>query len=256
MTINVFKQALAARKPQIGLWLALANPYTAEIAATAGFDWLLIDGEHAPNDVRSILGQLQSIAGYPSHAVVRPVEGNAALIKQLLDIGAQTLLVPMIETAEQATATVAATRYPPTGVRGVGSAIARVSRWGKETRYLHEADDSVCLLLQVESRRGLDNLDSIAATDGVDGVFFGPADLSASMGHRGNPGASDVQRAIDDGIARVLGAGKAAGILATDARLARRYLDMGATFVAVGVDASLLARATRDLVAQFIGRPT
>ena len=251
MPINAFKQALAAGPPQIGLWLALANNYTAEIAATAGFDWLLIDGEHAPNDVRSILGQLQALASYPSHAVVRPVDANVALIKQLLDIGAQSLLVPMIETAQQARDVVGATHYPPAGVRGVGSAIARASRWNQHTNYLHEADDHICVLLQVESRRGIDNLDEIAAVDGVNGVFFGPADLSASMGHRGNPAAPEVQNAIETGIARVRAAGKAPGILATDATLARRYLELGARFVAVGVDASLLARATRELAASF-----
>ncbi len=249
---NPFKQALVEGRPQIGLWLSLANAYTAEIAATAGFDWLLVDGEHAPNDVRSILAQLQAVAPYRSEAVVRPVEGSAAIVKQMLDIGAQSLLVPMIETGEQAAAMVAATRYPPAGVRGVASAIARASRWNRDARYLHEADETVCLLLQVESRRGLDNLDAIAATDGVHGVFFGPADLSASMGFRGDPGAPEVQRAIEDGIARVLAAGKAPGILATDPVLARRYLELGATFVAVGIDVSLLARSSRELAASFI----
>ena len=252
MAINAFKDALAKGKPQIGLWLALANNYTAEIAATAGFDWVLIDGEHAPNDVRSILGQLQTLAAFSSHAVVRPVEAKVALIKQLLDVGAQSLLLPMIETAEQARSVVAATRYPPVGVRGVGASIARASRWNRDANYLHEADDQVCVLLQVESQRGIDNLDEIAAVDGVDGVFFGPADLSASMGHRGNPNAPEVQDAIDTGITRVRAAGKAPGILATDAKLARRYLELGALFVAVGVDASLLARAARELVVAFM----
>jgi len=251
MATNVFKAALAAGRPQIGCWLALANAYTTEIVATAGFDWLLIDGEHAPNDLRSTLAQLQALAAYPSHPVVRAVEGRTALVKQLLDIGAQTLLIPMIETAEQAAAMVAATRYPPAGVRGVGSAIARASRWNQDTGYLHSADDDLCLLLQVESQRGLDNLDAIAATDGVDGVFFGPADLSASMGFKGNAGAPEVVAALDDGIARVLAAGKAPGILNTDPTLARHYLDLGATFVAVGVDASLLAKSSRDLAASF-----
>ncbi len=251
MPLNPFKHALAEGQPQIGLWLALANNYTAEIAATAGFDWLLLDGEHAPNDVRSILGQLQALAAYRSHAVVRPVEANTALIKQLLDVGAHSLLVPMIETAEQARAVVAATRYSPAGVRGVGSAIARVSRWNQHANYLHEADDSVCVLLQVESQRGIANLDEIAAVDGVDGVFFGPADLSASMGHRHNPGAPEVQDAIESGIARVRAAGKAPGILTSDAKLAHRYLELGALFIAVGVDATLLARAARDLAASY-----
>ncbi len=248
---NSFKQALAAGRPQIGLWLALANGYTAEIAASAGFDWLLIDGEHAPNDVRSILGQLQAVAPYAGHAVVRPVEGHVATIKQLLDIGARSLLIPMVETAEQAASLVAAVRYPPHGVRGVGSAIARVSRWNQQADYLERADESICMLLQVESRRGIEHLDAIAATDGVDGVFFGPADLAASLGHRGRPDTPEVQRAIEDGIARVIAAGKAPGILTTDPALARRYLRLGALFVAVGVDASLLAKATRDLAASF-----
>ncbi len=251
MPLNTFKQALARGEPQIGLWLALANNYTAEIAATAGFDWLLIDGEHAPNDVRSILGQLQTLAAYATHAVVRPVDANVALIKQVLDVGAQTLLVPMIETAEHARRVVAATRYPPTGMRGVGSAIARASRWNQHVDYLQEADDHICVLLQVESQRGIDMLDEIAAVDGVDGVFFGPADLSASMGYPGNPGASEVQAAIETGISRVRAAGKAPGILAFDEKLARRYLELGALFVAVGVDASLLARATRELAGSF-----
>ncbi len=248
---NLFKEALAAGKPQLGCWLSLANAYTTEIVATAAFDWLLIDGEHAPNDLRSTLAQLQAVAAYPSHPVVRAVEGRAELIKQLLDIGAQTLLIPMIETAGQAEAMVAATRYPPNGVRGVGSEIARVSRWGMDIHYLHEADASICLLLQVESQRGLDNLDAIAATEGVDGVFFGPADLSASMGFRGNSGAPEVQRAIEGGIARVLAAGKAPGILTTNPTLARRYLQLGATFVAVGVDVALLAKGARDLAASY-----
>ncbi|MGI9024461.1 MAG: 4-hydroxy-2-oxoheptanedioate aldolase [Burkholderiaceae bacterium] len=265
MPINALKRALARGEPQIGLWLALADNYTAEIAATAGFGWLLIDGEHAPNDVRSILGQLQTLAAYPSHVVVRPVDAHVAVIKQLLDVGAQSLLVPMIETAEQARSVVAATRYPPAGMRGVGSAIARASRWNQHAAYLREADDQICLLLQVESQRGIDNLDAIAAVEGVDGVFFGPADLSASMGHRGTSGASEVQDAIETGIARVRAAGKAPGILAFDAKLARRYLELGALFVAVGADVgsglvnqypdvSLLARATRELAASFKNR--
>ena len=251
MATNPFRQALADGKAQIGCWLALADAYTSEVVATAGFDWLLIDGEHAPNDLRSTLAQLQALAGHPSHPVVRAVEGRTSLVKQLLDIGATSLLIPMIETAEQAAEMVAATRYPPDGVRGVGSAIARASRWAKDADYLKQADDGICLLLQVESQRGLDHLDAIAATPGVDGVFFGPADLSASMGHRGNPGAPAVQEAIEDGIARVLAAGKAPGILATDPALARRYLELGALFVAVGVDVSLLAKSTRELAASF-----
>lgn len=248
---NTFKRALAAGRPQFGLWLGLADAYCAEISAGAGFDWLLIDGEHAPNDLRGILAQLQAITAYPSHPIVRPVVGDAAIIKQMLDLGAQTLLVPMVETAEQAAALVAATRYPPAGVRGVGSALARASRWNRIGGYLDEADGGICLLVQVESARGLENLDAIAAVEGVDGVFFGPADLSASLGLRGQPGHPTVRAAIEDGIACTRRVGKAAGVLATDETLARAYLAAGALFVGVGVDTTLFARAATDLAARF-----
>ncbi|MDF3934776.1 4-hydroxy-2-oxoheptanedioate aldolase [Pseudomonas citronellolis] len=251
--INTFKQRLQSGEAQIGLWLGLADPYCAELAANAGFDWLLIDGEHAPNDLRSLLGQLQAVAPYPAQPIIRPVLGDAALIKQLLDIGAQTLLVPMVDSAEQAAGLVRAMRYPPFGVRGVGSALARASRWNGIPGYLDEADAQMCLLVQVENLEGLANLDAIAAVDGVDGVFIGPADLSAAMGHRGNPGHPEVQAAIEDAIARVRRAGKAAGILSADEKLARRYLELGAKFVAVGVDTSLLMRSLRDLAGRFKG---
>lgn len=248
---NPFKQALAGPQAQIGLWLALADPYTAELCATAGFDWLLIDGEHGPNDLRSMLGSLQAVAPYPSHPVVRIPHGDTALIKQVLEIGATTLLVPMVESAEQARALVAATRYPPRGVRGVGSGLARSSRWSAHANYLHEADDSICMLVQVETAGALAQIDAIAAVDGVDGVFIGPADLSASMGHLGDPGHPEVSAAIDGAIASILAAGKVPGILAVDETLARHYMGLGARFVAVGVDATLLARATRSLAARF-----
>ncbi len=250
--MSAFRQALAERA-QIGLWLSLAEPYTAEICATAGFDWLLLDGEHAPNDVRSLLAQLQAVAPYGAHPVVRAVEGSTALIKQLLDIGAQNLLVPMVDTAEQARAAVAATRYPPEGVRGVGAAIARASRWNARPDYLDRANDEVCLLVQAETAAALRNLAAICAVDGVDGVFIGPADLAASMGHRGRPGHPEVQAAIEQGIATIVASGKAAGILTADTALARRYLALGARFVAVGVDVSLLAQATRGLAQSFGG---
>ncbi|MET3515960.1 4-hydroxy-2-oxoheptanedioate aldolase [Pseudacidovorax sp. 1753] len=248
---NSFKNALAARQAQVGLWLSMADSYAAEACATAGFDWLLIDGEHAPNNVLSILPQLQSVAAYRSHPVVRAVNGDTALIKQLLDIGAQTLLVPMVDTAEQAAALVSATRYPPEGIRGVGAAVARASRWGARRDYLNEANDEVCLLVQAETRTALQNLEAICAVDGVDGVFIGPADLAASMGHRGKAGHPEVLAAIDDAIRTIVASGKAAGTLTSDATLARRYLDLGATFVAVGLDITLLVQATRKLAADF-----
>lgn len=250
---NTFKSQLKAGKQQIGLWMSLANAYTAEVCATAGFDWLLIDGEHAPNEVRTILEQLQALAAYPSHPVVRPVSGDVALIKRLLDIGAQTLLVPMVDTAQQARELVSAVRYPPQGIRGVGSAVARISRWGLRTDYLDRANDEICLLVQAESRLSLENLDAICAVDGIDGVFIGPADLAASLGHRGNPAHPEVQAAIEDAMRRIIASGKAAGTLVADTTLARRYLDLGCTFVAVGLDVRILAAGTRALRAQFSG---
>jgi 4-hydroxy-2-oxoheptanedioate aldolase len=248
---NPFKAALARGEAQVGLWLSLADSYCAELCATAGFQWLLIDGEHAPNDVRSTLAQLQALAPYAAHPVARVVTGETALIKQLLDIGVQNLLVPMVDTAEQAAAMVAATRYPPQGVRGVGAAVARASRWAARADYLDQANDEVCLLVQVETVTALANLAAICAVDGVDGVFIGPADLAASMGHRGNPGHPDVQAAIEQALATINASGKAAGTLTSDAVLARRYLELGARFVAVGIDATLLARATRQLARDF-----
>lgn len=251
MPVNTFKQRLRSGEAQIGLWLGLADAYCAELAANAGFDWLLIDGEHAPNDLRTLLGQLQAIAPYPGQPVIRPVIGDTALIKQLLDIGAQTLLVPMVESAAQAGELVRAMHYPPHGVRGVGSALARASRWNSIAGYLDHADEQMCLLVQIESCAGLANLDAIAAVEGVDGVFIGPADLSASMGHRGNPGHPQVQAAIEDAIARIRQAGKAAGILSADETLARRYIELGAAFVAVGVDTTVLTRGLQTLAATF-----
>ena len=250
---NPFKTALAARQPQIGLWLSMAEPYLAEVAATARYDWLLIDGEHAPNDLRSTLAALQAVAPYPSQPVVRAVNGDPALIKQLLDIGAHSLLVPMVDTAEQAAALVSATRYPPLGIRGVGSAVARVSKWSDRNDYLDVADDEVCLLVQAESVTALDNLEAICAVDGVHGVFIGPADLAASMGHRGAPGHPAVQEAIEAAMRTIIASGKAAGILTSDPALAEGYLRLGCTFVAVGVDVLLFAHAARQLRARFSG---
>jgi 4-hydroxy-2-oxoheptanedioate aldolase len=252
--VNSFKQALRQNRPQIGLWLGLADPYVTEICAGAGFDWLLIDGEHAPNDLRSILQQAQVIAGYPgSHAVARVPVGHGhagtTIIKQYLDLGIQTLLVPMVDTAQQAADVVRAMRYPPDGIRGMAG--ARASRWGRYPNYAKEANAQACLLVQAESREALNNLEAIAAIDGVEGIFIGPADLSASLGHVADPGHPEVEAAIVDALGRITRAGKAAGILTTDDALARRYLDLGATFVAVGLDSNLLARATSQLAAKF-----
>lgn len=251
MPLNLFKQRLQHSEPQIGLWLGLADGYCAELAANAGFDWLLLDGEHAPNDLRSLLAQLQAIAPYAAQGIIRPPIGDTALIKQLLDIGAQTLLIPMVESAEQARQLVRAMHYPPLGVRGVGSALARASRWNSIAGYLDQADEQMCLLVQIENLEGLRNLDEILAVDGVDGVFLGPADLSAAMGQRGNPGHPEVVAAIEDAIVRIRQAGKAAGILSADQRLARRCIELGANFVAVGVDTTVLMKGLQNLVGQY-----
>lgn len=252
--VNPFKKALAERRPQIGLWQGLASSYTVEICAGAGFDWLLLDGEHAPNGLEGLLQQAQVVAGYPStHAIARVPMGHGhvgqMLIKQYLDLGIQTLLVPMVDTAEQARELVSSMRYPPQGVRGMGG--ARASRWGRYPNYPKEANEQVCLLVQAETQLALDNLDAILAVEGVDGVFIGPSDLSASMGHVGNAAHPQVQAAIEDAIGRINRAGKAAGILTIDETLARRYLELGALFVAVGLDNNLLAKATSALAARF-----
>ncbi len=251
LPVNPFKRALAERRPQIGLWLAMAHPYPAEIVAGAGFDWLLIDGEHAPNQLQSTLAQLQAVAPYPVHPIVRPAWNDMVEIKRLLDIGAQTLLVPMVQSAEEARAAVAAMRYPPHGTRGVGSALARASRWNRMDDYVRRADAEMCTLVQVETPRGVEHLDAILAVEGVDGVFIGPADLAASMGHPGEPGHPEVRKTIDDAIRRIVAADKAAGILSADPAQARHYLSLGATFVAVGTDVTLLARGAEQLARSF-----
>jgi len=252
--VNPFKKALAEKRAQIGLWVGLADHYTTEICAGAGFDWLLLDGEHSPNDLRTLLQQAQVIAAYPAtHAIARVPMGHGnvgqMLLKQYLDLGLQTLLVPMVDSAEQARNIVRDMRYPPEGLRGMGG--ARASRWGRFPNYAKEANEQVCLLVQAESQEALDNLDEICMVPGVHGVFIGPADLSASLGHVGNPTHPDVHKAIDDAIKCIVRNGKAAGILTTDEALARHYLALGATFVAVGLDNNLLARATAALAAKF-----
>jgi 4-hydroxy-2-oxoheptanedioate aldolase len=249
--VNQFKRALREGRTQIGMWMALANPYSAEVCATAGFDWLLIDGEHAPNDIPLILAQLQALAAYPVSPIVRAATGDTVLIKQLLDIGAQTLLIPMVESADQARRLVEAVRYPPRGVRGIGASISRVSRWLAIPDYLASGEEEICLLVQVESRAGIENLEAIARVEGIDGILLGPSDLAASFGHRGNPGHADVVAVIERAIATIAAAGNVSGLLTPDEKLARRYLDLGARFVAVGTEVSLLANAVRGLAKAF-----
>ena len=252
VAINRFKQALAENRLQLGLWQALASPVTAELCAGAGFDWLLLDGEHGPNDIPSLLAQLQAVAAFPdTHPVGRVPVGETRIIKQYLDIGFQTLLVPMVETAGQAASLVRACRYPPDGVRGVGSGIVRASAYNRTASYLADADAQICLLVQVETALGVENLKAIAQTPGVDGVFIGPADLSAALGHRGRPGHPDVQAVIAQSLTTIREAGKAAGILMADQALAARYIELGFTFVAVGTDVGLLVKAGDTLLASF-----
>lgn len=249
--MNNFKQAIIASQPQIGMWQALASSYTCEICAGAGFDWLLIDAEHAPNDLQSVLAQLQATSAYPAEPVVRLPIGDVALVKQYLDIGARTLLIPMVESAAQANVMVRATRYPPHGNRGVGSALARASRWNRNPDYLQNASEDICLLVQVESRTALDAVAEIAMTEGVDGVFIGPSDLAADLGHLGNPGHTDVQLAIENAIQTIRACGKPVGMLIADEAFARRYLELGASFVAVGTDVTILARGAEALAKRF-----
>jgi 4-hydroxy-2-oxoheptanedioate aldolase len=250
MPVNHFKRAIVAGKQQIGLWVALANGYSAEIVAGSGFDWLLIDGEHSPNDPPVVLPQLQAIAPYPTSAIVRPAWNDKVLIKRYLDIGVQSLLVPYVQTAEEAEAAVAAIRHPMRGVRGVAG-VTRASRFGRVADYAKRAHEELCLLVQIETRLGLDNLEKITRTDGVDGVFIGPADLAAGLGHLGEIQHPDNQAAIQDAIKRIKACGKPAGILATDEATARKYIDWGTTFTAVGLDAMILARETEKLAAKF-----
>jgi len=240
---NPFKAGLLRGEVQIGLWLSSTTAYMAEIAATSSYDWLLIDGEHAPNTIQDLYHQLQAIAAYRSQAVIRPVEGQRALIKQVLDIGARTLLIPMVDTAEQARAVVDATRYPPQGVRGVGAGVARAARWGRVTDYMRQANDELCLLVQAESKTALANLDDILAVEGIDGVFIGPADLSASLGYPDQANHPEVQAIIKHSIERIRQAGKAAGFLAVDPAMAHKAIGWGANFVAVGVDTMLYTDA-------------
>ena len=244
---NAFKIALNEGRPQIGLWVAMADAYVAEIAGHAGFDWLVIDGEHGPNDLRSILAQLQALQASPSEPVVRLPTGESWMIKQFLDIGARTLLIPMVDSAEQAEALVRAVRYPPHGIRGMGAGIARASRFNTIPGYVVDAGQDICLLVQAETRAALADLERIAAVDGIDGVFIGPSDLAADMGFPGNMEAREVHAAIEKAIATILNAGKPAGILTFNETLNRRYLELGATFVAVGADVTEFSSALQRL---------
>jgi 4-hydroxy-2-oxoheptanedioate aldolase len=247
---NAFKRALKAGKAQIGLWSSLSSNYTVEVIAGAGFDWILLDTEHSPNDLESLLTQLQAAAPYPSHPVVRVAWNDMVLIKRVLDIGAQSLLVPYVSTPEEAAAAVSYVRYPPAGVRGVAGT-TRASRFGRVKDYARRAHEEICLLVQLETQRALDNLEAICAVEGVDGVFIGPADLHASLGYAGEIANAKVKPLIDDAIRRIRKSGRAPGILTPSEADARHWLDCGALFVAVGADVGILARGAESLAAKF-----
>jgi len=248
---NRFKTRLAKGEMLYGCWAGFADSYATEVLATADFDWLVIDGEHAPNDLRSIMAQLQVLEGRYSAPVVRLAHGADWAIKQALDTGAQTLLIPMVESADQARDLVRATRYPPQGIRGSGAALARASHFSAIPDYIGTANAQICLLVQVETRAGIAALDDILAVDGVDGVFIGPSDLAADMGFAGDSSAPEVQEVIKDALARIKAAGKAPGILALDHATAQTYRGWGAQFLAVGIDVVMLAKAARDTMARW-----
>lgn len=243
---NAFKHAIRAGQQQVGLWVSLASAYSAELVAGSGFDWLLLDGEHSPNDPPRILEQLQAVAPYPVTPIVRPAWNDKILIKRYLDVGVQSFLVPYVSSGAEARAAVEAVRYPPRGIRGVAGT-TRASRYGRIADYAKRAEEEICMLVQIETRAGLDDLEAIARTDGIDGVFIGPADLAAGLGHLGEIGHAEVQSAIKDAIARIRACGKPAGILATDDASTQRYMEWGTTFTAVGLDAMILARETEKL---------
>jgi 4-hydroxy-2-oxoheptanedioate aldolase len=251
-TRNAFKHAIAAGKLQIGLWCSLCSNIAADIVADSGFDWLLLDSEHSPNEIPDLLSQLQASRGGTASPVVRPPWNDPVLIKRVLDIGAQTVLLPYVQHPEEAERAVASVRYPPAGIRGVAAA-SRASRYGRVTNYLKNADAEICTLVQVETRSALDQLEAIAQVDGVDGVFIGPSDLSASFGHVGNPQHPEMQGVLQDAVRRLKAVGKPAGILTGNEDEARRYIDWGYTFVAVGTDVALLARGADGLAKKFRG---
>ena len=253
LPVNRLKHDLREGRARIGLWSQLASPIGAEVLAGAGFDFLVLDTEHAPNELPTVLGQLQAVAGGTASAVVRVAWNDPVLFKRLLDVGVQSLLVPFVQDADEARRAVAAMRYPPHGIRGVAVA-TRANRYGRVEDYLTRAHDELCLLVQLETRVALGNLESIAAVDGVDGLFIGPSDLAADLGHIGDSGHPQVRAAIDDAIRRICATRKVAGILAPVEADARHWLQLGCLFVAVGSDVGLLARQSEALAAKF--KPT
>jgi len=247
---NPFKQALKSGRLQIGLWHSLSSHLVVEVLADSGFDWIALDTEHAPNELPMVLAELQAMSGGTAHAVVRPAWNDPVIIKRLLDVGAQSLLIPYVETEEEARRAVRSVRYPPEGFRGF-SGQARASRYGRIKGYHAAANAEICLLVQVETKRGLENLEQIAKVEGVDGVFIGPGDLSAALGYLGQPDHPEIVKVIDDMIERIKDAGSAPGILSGDPELAQHYIERGCLFAAVGTDVGLLARGADQLAAKF-----
>jgi 4-hydroxy-2-oxoheptanedioate aldolase len=247
---NRFKRALKAGTPQIGLWSSLSSNYSVEVIAGAGFDWILLDTEHSPADLENLLTQLQAAAPYPAHPVVRVPWNDMVTMKRVLDIGAQSLLVPYVSTAAEAKSAVSYTRYPPAGVRGVAGT-TRATRFGRVKDYAKRAHEEICVLVQVETEAALDSIEAICGIDGVDGVFIGPADLHASMGHTGEIANPKVKPLIDQAIRRIRKCGRAPGILTPSEADARHWLECGALFVAVGADVGILARGAEALAAKF-----
>lgn len=247
---NAFRQALIARQPLIGCWVSLASPITAEVLGLAGFDWLLLDAEHSPNDLTTLVPQLMALKDSASAPVVRPPQNEPVIVKRLLDAGFHNVLFPFVESAEDARNAVAATRYPPAGIRGF-SVSQRNNRYNTIPDYLQVINDNIAVLVQIESRPGIEAVDAIAAVNGVDCIFVGPGDLSAALGHIGNPGHPAVQEVIRHLISRTVAAGKSAGILAPVEADARRYMEWGATFVGVGSDLGVFRGATQALADKF-----
>jgi len=251
LPINTFKAALEQDQVQIGFWLALPHSSCAEIAAGAGFDWLLIDCEHAPYSLIDVQHHLQAIAPYNVPAIVRPVEGRTAILKQYLDIGVQNFLVPMVDTPEQAQQLAKDVRYPPEGIRGLGTSMARAAHWNGIPNYIQTANQEICLIVQAETETAIKNLGETSKVDGVDAIFIGPSDLSASMGFAGQPDHPEVVAMVEQGIRTIRAAGKPAGVLAVTPELVATYKKAGANFIAVGVDVSLLAASARQLAAKY-----
>jgi 4-hydroxy-2-oxoheptanedioate aldolase len=250
LPVNTFKRALKAGKQQIGLWCSLSSHYAVEAVAGAGFDWLLLDCEHSPNELDMVLTQLQAAQSYPSHAVTRVPWNDMVTIKRFLDIGAQSILIPYVQSEDEAKNAVAYTRYPPAGMRGVAGT-TRATRFGRVKDYARRAHEEICVLVQIENQAGLDNLEKITAVEGVDGVFIGPADLHASLGYPGETNNPKVMPIIDDAIRRIRKAGKAPGILTGVEADARRWIAEGCLFTAVGADVGMLARGADALAAKF-----